>query len=502
MIPLVALALAGPVDLPLTEPSGARRALVIGVDDYGHGLRRLQHAVADAQDLGGRLARSDAGFEVVSLLGQVGRAELLQALDVLLPPPGGGLSEGSAGPDDVTVVYFAGHATLDAAGDLWWLLSDSDPADLAGTALPLREVQRRVTTGRPLRVALLVDACHDTGLTARSVSFGLPRLPRASGRNVFEGHAAEVGQRAWEDGELGHGLYTSALLDALDDSGSDWNLDGAIDVWEAHQVADVEVRQRSGGHQVPWYDQRRSGDDVIPLVGTPVAVPHAVLPPLPMELQWWVDRLPRGAGPVRPGRHRLQITEGDRTLCRFSAWLSPGEQLSSDPCAPASVGPELRLGLGGSYLPGQSTLTGMFFRVAGGVWLPVPGVIRSRVGVTLEGRAGGPSPGSDVTYVQGPMPDGALSALVGWSVGETWLFSAQAGPALLWRRLIFERQAAPAGALHLGVGWQQRPFALVFDGGLMIAPKDGLPWLSASFGLTLELRGEVRSPSWRQAARR
>lgn len=498
---LVGLALAGPVDLPPAEPPGARRALVVGVDHYAH-VSALQHAVADAQQLGARLAQPDAGFDVTPLLGHVERADLLRALDALLPLPGGGSAEGLAAVDDITVLYFAGHATLDASGELWWLLSDSDPRDLAGTAVSLREVQRRITTGLPLRVALLVDACHDTGLTARSVALSLPRLPRASGRNVFEGHAAELGQRAWEDGELGHGLYTAALLDALDDPRSDWNLDGAIDVWEAHQVAQVEVRGRSGEHQVPWYDQRRSADDVIPLVGAPVAEPQAVLPPLPSELQWWVDRLPRGAGPVRPGRHRLAITRGEQTLCRFSTTLTPGEQLPPDPCAPTSLRVELRLGVGAAFLPGRSTLTGAFFRLSGGAWFPVPGIIRSRVGLTLEGRAGGPSPGSDVTYLVGPMPDGALSALFGWSTGERWLFVAQAGPALLWRRLTFEQQAAPAGTARLAVGWQLRPIAILLDGGLTIAPKDGDPWLSASLGLTLELRGEVRSPSRRPAARR
>src|SRR5690606_10237138 len=72
---------------------------------------------------------------------------------------------GQASRDDVVVIFFAGHGTPDPArrDELYLVMHDTDPARLATTALPMREVAHAIQRIRADRVLLFADACHSAG---------------------------------------------------------------------------------------------------------------------------------------------------------------------------------------------------------------------------------------------------------------------------------------------------------------------------------------------------
>lgn len=92
----------------------------------------------------------------------------------------------------------------------------------------------------------------------------------AKGRQLsFETHGARgfaVGETlpTFAGARDGHGLFTSAVLDSLDDLETDRNGDGAIQLSELVDEVTWRVRRQTGDQQTPWIVRRELfGDFVI-----------------------------------------------------------------------------------------------------------------------------------------------------------------------------------------------------------------------------------------------
>ena len=218
-----------------------------------------------------------------------------------------------------------------------------------------------------------------------------------------------------EDPNLGNGVYTHFLLQALTDGADDADLDGdgLVDVVEAHDYARDGTIRYTRGLQVPRAEYRLVGHEEIFLAGD-VSARHAAESALVSayagllaSARLLIDGVPRGSLPgvvaVEPGRHRMQVlTEDGRTLAEERVRFVAGEHVSIEallerehhPRATASLGavvtssgdafaavlPEVELGV---ELPARGwVLPELHARAALGVspWLPVDAFHRRGLG--------------------------------------------------------------------------------------------------------------------------
>ena len=231
------------------QPRGKRYALVIGIDEYRHGLPELGYAVRDATAIGGKL-RDDFGFEVTLLPN--GDAHTGAIRDILE------CWEAETKPEDSVLVFFAGHGENHPAADRQnegYLLpaeASNDPSSWLAESEILQHAKNM-----PARWILLIfDACY-AGTTFRH---DIPRGARDD--QVLKALVAGTEDQPALDGGAGdHSIFTRAILDGLDglaDSGQ--RPDDIISASEliVYVKSEVPWRSRLRGHeQTPKGDRYR-----------------------------------------------------------------------------------------------------------------------------------------------------------------------------------------------------------------------------------------------------
>ena len=259
-----------------------RLALLIGVDEYlDPSFPDLRYSRGDAQALAEVLSSpTGGGFEEVTVLAgpeETTRVRILREFKLL---------SRRLGPEDILVVYFSGHGTLapvnENEGALFLLPSDASAANLSGTALELSSIRSFLGELPAQRKAMIVDACFNAdgksvvnptvGLAAKNSIEGRPQVRSGElGEGESYLFASSLGRPAFEDDELGRGVYTHYLLQAMTwaRQQSDLDADGVLTAWEAHDYARNRTRDHSGGVQVPEAAIRVVGSNDLILVGNP-----------------------------------------------------------------------------------------------------------------------------------------------------------------------------------------------------------------------------------------
>lgn len=190
----------------------ARRALVVGINSYLK-APKLQSASADAESIASLLERHADGapnFECRVLLDHlenghpINRKDLRQACQDLFKDFKGEV-----------VLFFSGHGVLTATGG-YLCTTDAEPDDWG---VPMQEILQMATDSPAVDVLVILDCCH-------SGDFANPTLlkrgadPLAVLRENMTVIAASLPrQTSVEAG--GHGLFTAAVLDALDGGAAD-----------------------------------------------------------------------------------------------------------------------------------------------------------------------------------------------------------------------------------------------------------------------------------------
>ena len=226
---------------------GALRAVVIGVADYAGTLALAYpdddaEAVARALEIGGRAPF--VGAPVVTRLPteeqSATREAILGAIDAAAQ---------AAGPDDVLVIYLAGHGRT-WQGD-WVFLAEDAPSDALDTLGRLSthivsssELAERLRLSRARRILLIMDACASGEAASAFAGAEVDRVAARSVQAVEDRAAIYVlaassgDLAAYEHPRLGHGLLTWSLLDALSAP------DGLPDGWWDADVVFSLVRSR------------------------------------------------------------------------------------------------------------------------------------------------------------------------------------------------------------------------------------------------------------------
>ncbi len=228
--------------------------LAVGVNRYRNPPGPLTYAVPDATALRAQLERAAQGLfrEVqVTLLTDeaVTRDGILQALQRLR----------QVSPLDIAVIYLAGHGvTLD---DDWYFV----PQEYAGELLKViirqgggrqkfqtatlsaNQLRAELENIAPQRVLVLIDSCQSGGATEtvqqhlagmKSLRF----LARTAGLHILA--ATDRAQLALEDEkELGHGVFTYTLLQALMGQADTHPRNQRVSVSEALSFVEEQVPQ-------------------------------------------------------------------------------------------------------------------------------------------------------------------------------------------------------------------------------------------------------------------
>lgn len=244
------------------KATGTKYAVVVGVSRYRNasaGLSNLRYADRDARAFRDFLLSPEGGSfhpeNIRFLINEDATAENVRsALFTFLTKPG---------PDDLVVLYFAGHGAADPNDprNLYLLTHDTKPDDMGGTAFPmwqLLDVFARILKAK--RVVTFADSCHSFGISGEAYS----PFPRQNNLvNQYLAHYASQADRAvitasdlselsYESDQWGngHGVFTYFLLRGLGGE-ADLNRDGTVTASELFVYVRDQVQKATGGRQNP-----------------------------------------------------------------------------------------------------------------------------------------------------------------------------------------------------------------------------------------------------------
>ena len=254
-----------PMKTPGTRPArltGDKYAVIIGVARYQHagedGLTNLRFSDGDAGSMRDFLLSPAGGAfpkdNVLTLLNEEATSSTMRsALFTFLSKPR---------PDDLVVIYFAGHGSPDPndSRNLYFLTYDTKIEDMGGTAFPMfqfQDVFERVLKAK--RVITLVDSCHSFGVSGAKnvggsgnnlVNQYVQRFASSGERAVLT--ASDLSELSYEDTKWGggHGVFTYFLLQGMRQA-ADINHDGVVTVAELSQFLRDKVSTATGGEQHP-----------------------------------------------------------------------------------------------------------------------------------------------------------------------------------------------------------------------------------------------------------
>jgi hypothetical protein len=264
---------------PLPPPdgrfTGRKFAVIIGVSRYrDESINDLQFADADARDVRDFLRRPEGGGfkpdDILYLENEQATVESVNAaLDRILS---------QAGPDDLILLFIAGHGGPDpyAPQNLYYVMHDTRLTDLPRTALPMTILQEKLSLARARRALIFIDTCHSAGLTGMGPAGGRGlenNLINLYSAKLFkeEGRAAitssDVNELSYENKRWGggHGVFTYALLEGLRGQ-ADANADSLITAGEVFAYVRDRVRLETGFKQNPRSLYDFSGDFTLAFV--------------------------------------------------------------------------------------------------------------------------------------------------------------------------------------------------------------------------------------------
>ncbi len=228
--------------------------LSIGINQYKNSKYNLNYAQPDAKALtdkviskGSKMFKSVRKIEIYDE--EATKSNIIQAFETIAA---------QSKPEDVFVFYYAGHGSIDAEDNSNIYLVPTDVTQLYGDAEQLKtkaissnELRTLLSNIKPQKQLVLLDACHSGGAikafknrAAAAEEKALVQLARSAGVVVIAATGSQ--QFATEFDELGHGVFTYALLEALD--GQADNGDNRVTVKELEAFMNRRVPYLSEEH--------------------------------------------------------------------------------------------------------------------------------------------------------------------------------------------------------------------------------------------------------------
>ncbi|MDZ8106420.1 MAG: caspase family protein [Nostoc sp. DedQUE12a] len=239
-----------------------RWAIIVGISKYKHQSLNLKYADRDAEELAKLLQTpSGGGFEashIVKLINEnATTANITRALRSFLKKPA---------REDIVLIYFASHGApdIDRPNIVYLLTHDTDPRDISGTALPMREVDLSLKENLLAeRVIIIADTCHSA-----AIGGGIGRRSAEKNSGVVNRYLQEVGtsrsgvalltsaeanEVSFEDEKWGggHGVFTHYLLEGMQGAADYKPRNGIVTVGELFEYVRENVQKATGNQQHP-----------------------------------------------------------------------------------------------------------------------------------------------------------------------------------------------------------------------------------------------------------
>ncbi len=238
-----------------------RWAIMIGVSKYKYESLNLKYADRDAEEFYKLLLSPIGGNfrpdHIVKLINHdATTANVTKALRSFLKKPG---------REDLVIIYCACHGSpdFDRPGNVYLLTHDTDPNDIAGTALPMREIDLSLRENLlSERVVIFADTCHSAAIgggigrrgTVNSTALVNRYLKEVS---IARGGialltSAEATEVSFEDVRWGggHGVFTHYLLKGMQGE-ADLNQNGFVTIGELFEYVRAKVQEATEGRQHP-----------------------------------------------------------------------------------------------------------------------------------------------------------------------------------------------------------------------------------------------------------
>jgi tetratricopeptide (TPR) repeat protein len=243
---------------------GDRWAIIVGISRYEHERLNLKYADRDAEELYKLLMTpSGGGFEedhIKKLINEEATtSEITKALRSFLKKPA---------KEDIVLLYFACHGAPDPArpNTVYLLPHDTDPEDISGTALPMREIDQSLRENLYAeRIVIIADTCHSAaiggriirgaGNDAQVINAYLQQVSKAKG-GVALLTSAEASESAQEDEQWGggHGVFTHFILQGIRGDADGYGQqakDGKVTVGELFEYVRENVKRTTNHQQHP-----------------------------------------------------------------------------------------------------------------------------------------------------------------------------------------------------------------------------------------------------------
>jgi tetratricopeptide (TPR) repeat protein len=217
-----------------------RVALLIGVSQYGMGLKPLSEAPKDAEAMARVLKDPDiGGFEQVITVPNPTAGEMQEAIETLFK---------DRKKDDLVLLFFSGHGIKDESGRFYFAAQstrkDEQGALVRSSAVSANFVQEVMDDCRSKRQVVILDCCF-SGAFGRDVRAKDDDSIEIKGQLGGEGRAILTSststQYSFEQVGSDLSVYTRYLVEGIETGAADLDNDGNISVDELHDYARQRV---------------------------------------------------------------------------------------------------------------------------------------------------------------------------------------------------------------------------------------------------------------------
>ncbi|WP_109830958.1 caspase family protein [Reichenbachiella versicolor] len=231
----------------------------IGINKYRNPTLNLNYAKNDAESFKKTIKEKGKNlFDHINYYSvydnDASKANILKTLDLVAS---------RAKPQDVLYFYYAGHGSA-IDGEFFFVPTENvrlyDLKKLKTYALNAKTIQNKLAEIPALKQLVIIDACQSGTSADQFASRGaeeekaMAQLSRSSGVHVLAASGSE--QFASEFDELGHGLFTYVLLEALSGKADGAPKDGKVTIYELKSFID---------DQVPEYSQKYKSKPQFPV---------------------------------------------------------------------------------------------------------------------------------------------------------------------------------------------------------------------------------------------
>jgi TPR repeat protein len=220
--------------------SERRTALLVACDEFvDKRYKRLAVPIVDARAFAKILGDPEIGQFSVTVLANKSRDVITDKLAEFFE---------KARPNDVLLLYLAGHGDLDDRGNFYFVARNTKSDRLLGSGIPARFIHETMVRSLSKRQILILDCCYSGAfskdwISRSDTSVGIKQKLAGEGRIVLT--ASDALEFAYEkrgaSGEI-KSLFTSRLIEGMEGGQADLDDDGFISVDELYNYIEERLR--------------------------------------------------------------------------------------------------------------------------------------------------------------------------------------------------------------------------------------------------------------------